>query len=160
MRLLSAKDAVTGGCIYALGDTIAALMIGEFQLYRLLGMLMLGSTLYAIEIPAYFRWLDRRYHHAGLGNAIKRMIMAAAFFNPLWIARQLLFIKIFAGYWESISLDLLILATYSFMYGLVVALPVNFLIQNCIPLMWRFFASSVFSTLMAIYFSLSGVLFV
>ena len=159
MRLLSAKDAVTGGGIYALGDTLAALITGEFQLYRLLGMLILGSTLYAIEIPAYFRWLDRRHHHAGLGNAIKRMCMAAAFFNPLWIARHLLFIELFAGYWESISWGLLMIATYSFMYCLVVALPVNYLIQNCIPLTKRFFASSVFSALMAIYFSLSGVLF-
>ena len=41
----------------------------------------------------------------------------------------------------------------------LVALPVNYLIQNYMPLTWRFFASSVFSGLLAIYFALSEVLF-
>ena len=159
MYLLSAKDSITGGVTYALGDTIAVLITGEFQFYRLLGMLMLGSTLYAIEIPAYFRWLDQRYQRSGLVNAVKRMGMTVAFFNPLWIARHLLFIKLFAGYWESISWALLTIASYSFVSCLVVALPLNYLIQNCMPLTWRFFASSVFSGLLAIYFSLSEVLF-
>ena len=159
MKLLTIKDAFYGGLIYSAGDTLATLISNDFYYPRMLAMLLLGATLYAIEIPAYFRWLDRYFNQPGYSSAIKRMFMAAAFFNPLWIARHLVFINIFSDQWHNISLHLLSIATSSFIYCLPVALPVNFLIQNSIPLSWRFFASSVFSAFMAIYFSMSEVLF-
>lgn len=156
MRLLSIEDVVTGSLIYALGDSMAALLAGEFQTMR---MLVLGGTLYAVEIPAWFRWIGRRYARPRFSDAIKRMLMAAAYFNPLWIARHLLFIRMFSEQWQTVSWDLLSIASQSFVYCLPVALPVNYLIQNHIPLAWRFFASSVFSAVMAVYFSLSEVLY-
>ncbi len=159
MRLLSVKDAIIGSLIYALGDSVAALLAGEFQTGRMLGMLVLGGTLYAIEIPAWFRWISRRYSKPGVANAMKRMLMAVAFFNPLWIARHLLFIRLLAGQGQAISWELLLIASQSFVYCLPVALPINYWIQNNIPLSWRFFASSIFSAVMAVYFSLSEVLF-
>ena len=159
MKRLSLKDAFYGGLIYCAGDTLATLISNDFYYPRMLAMLLLGATLYAIEIPSYFRWLDNYFNQPGYRNAIKRMFMAAAFFNPLWIARHLVFINLFSGQWHNISLHLLSVAISSFIYCLPVALPVNFLIQNSIPLSWRFFASSVFSAFMAIYFSMSEVLF-
>lgn len=159
MALLDKKDALYGGLIYCAGDTIATLIGSELQYSRMLGMLLLGSTLYAIEIPAYFRWLAKHFDSKGLKNALLRMLLAAAFFNPLWIARHIALIKIFSGAWQSLSLDILGIAATSFIVCLPVALPVNYLIQNHIDLSWRFFSSSVFSAFMAIYFSLSEVLF-
>lgn len=159
MKLQSLKDACYGGLIYCAGDTLATLISNDFYYPRMLAMLLLGATLYAMEIPAYFRWLDRVFNQPGYSNAIKRMFMAAAFFNPLWIARHLVFINLFSGQWHDISLQLLAIASSSFIYCLPVALPVNFMIQNIIPLSWRFFASSIFSAVMAIYFSMSEVLF-
>ena len=159
MKLLSIKNAFYGGLIYCAGDTLATLISNDFYYPRMLAMLLLGASLYAIEIPAYFHWLNRYFNQPGYINAIKRMFMATAFFNPLWIARHLVFIHLFSGQWQNISLHVLSVATSSFIYCLPVALPVNFMIQNIIPLSWRFFASSVFSALMAIYFSMSEVLF-
>ena len=159
MALWTLRDALHGGAIYCAGDSVATLMTGEFQFYRMIGMFLLGGTLYAIEIPAYFRWLARRFERLGVLNSLRRMLLAAAFFNPLWIARHLLFIKFFSGAWQTVSWDVLSVASLSFVYCLPVALPVNYLIQNHIPLDWRFFSSSLFSALMAIYFSLSEVIF-
>jgi len=158
-KYLTLKNAVPGGLIYCAGDTLATLISHDFYYPRIIAMLLLGATLYAIEIPAYFCWLDKRFNKPGYGNAVKRMMMAAAFFNPLWIARHLVFINLFSGQWDNLSISLLSVATASFFYCLPVALPVNYMIQNIIPLSWRFFASSVFSAVMAIYFAMSEVLF-
>jgi hypothetical protein len=158
-KLISLKDSIAGGLIYCAGDSATTLITDNFSYLRMLGMLLLGASLYAIEIPAYFRWLNSYFNQSGYLNALKRMFMAAAFFNPLWIARHLVFIYLFSGQWQSISLHLLYIATTSFFYCLPVALPVNFIIQNNIKLSWRFIASSVFSGFMAIYFSMSEALF-
>lgn len=159
MALLSRKDACYGGVIYCAGDTVATLINSELQYTRMLGMLLLGSTVYAIEIPAYFRWLARHFGHKDMKNALIRMSLAAAFFNPLWIARHIVFIKLFSGVWQTVSLDVLWIANSSFLFCLPVSLFANYLIQNHITLAWRFFASSIYSALMAIYFSMSEVLF-
>ncbi|WP_031433024.1 hypothetical protein [Methylomarinum vadi] len=159
MALLSVKDAFYGGLIYCSGDTIAMLIGSDYQFSRMLGMALLGSTLYAIEIPAYFRWLARRFSGRGIGQALARMLLAAAFFNPLWIARHIVFINLFSGAWRDISFAIFPLALSSFCFSLPATLPANYVIQNYIGLDWRFFASSLFSALMAIYFSLSEVLF-
>lgn len=157
--LVTIKDAFYGGLIYCAGDTIATIISNTFYYPRMLGMMILGATLYAIEIPAYFRWLNRYFDQPGYLSAVKRMFMAAVFFNPLWIVRHLVFINLFSGQWHSISLSILSVASLSFLYCLPVALPVNFLIQNSIPLSSRFIASSIFSAFMAIYFSMSEVWF-
>jgi len=159
MKLLTLKDAFYGGLIYCAGDTVATIISDTFYYPRMFGVLLLGASLYAIEIPAYFRWLNRFFDQASLLNSFKRMFMVAAFFNPLWIARHLIFISLFSGQWNSLSIDILTIASLSFIFCLPIALPVNYLIQNVIPLSWRFVVSSLFSAFMAIYFSMSEVLF-
>lgn len=159
MALVSFKDALYGGLIYCSGDTAAMLIRSEYQESRMLGMLLLGSTLYAIEIPMYFRWLAKRFSGPGLAQSLKRMLLAAAFFNPLWIARHMVFASLFSGNWKEISFAIFPLALTSFCYCLPVTLPVNYLIQNHVGLSWRYVASALFSALMAFYFSMSEVLF-
>ena len=159
MARITWKNAWVGGVVYALGDSIASLVTGDFQYQRMLGMLILGGGLLAWEIPTYFQYLERRFNQPGYMIAIKRTVLAALFFNPLWIARHMLFIKVFAGRWQEIALDILVISTQSFIYCFPVSLLVNYIIQNKVSLKWRFVVSSFYSALMAIYFALSGVFF-
>jgi len=158
-RLLSWRNVLRGGLVYATGDTLAALVLDQFQWLRLLGMLTLGATLYAAEIPAYFYWIERRYGHAGFAGAVRKTLLAQAFFNPLWIARHLACIKVFSGTWQEIDWKLLLVASNSFVHMLPVGLVMNYLIQNRVPLNWRFFASALYSALTTLYFALGEVLF-
>ncbi len=59
----------------------------------------------------------------------------------------------------SINWNLLRLGLYAFMVNVPVAFTANYAIQNRVSLKWRFFASAVFSSLMAIYYTLSQVIF-
>jgi len=51
-------NILRGAIIYSSGDLIASLLLGEFSMYRLVGMIVLGATLYALEIPNYFAWIE------------------------------------------------------------------------------------------------------
>lgn len=146
--------------IYSTGDTVAALVSGAFSWTRLLGIMFIGATVYAFEIPNYFAWIDRKVTtEAPLKRAAQRTGLAMAYFNPLWIARHLLFIKIASMDFGAIDLDLLILGTKSFVFNIPVAALANYLIQVKLPLKWRFVGSAIFSGLMAVYYALAGMLF-
>ena len=157
--LLTKRNSLHGAIIYGLGDSCAALLADEFQFSRLIGMMFLGGTLYAIEIPWYFAWIERRFEKQGMVSGIKRALMAQAFFNPLWIARHLAFIKCFSGQFATIQWNLIGIGLDSFVHIAPYALLVNYVIQNFLPYSWRFLASAVFSTLTAIYYALSEVMF-
>ena len=153
-------DIIRGLLIYASGDSIASIIQGQFIISRLLGMMIIGATIYALEIPNYFRWIDRRVPpQKGYENTLKRTALAILYFNPLWIARHLLFIKIITGTWDGISWHLLYLGLMSFLVNIPISLVANFFIQNKIKLSWRFVASAIFSALMAIYYALAELLF-
>lgn len=153
------RTALRGGLIYAGGDTIATLIGGELLIPRALGVLIVGATLYATEIPSYFRWIDRRFGRPSQWNPLKKALLAQAFFNPLWIARHLLLIRLFSARWGEIDWHLLSIGLDSFLHIVPVGLMMNYLIQNKVPLAWRFLASASYSALMAIYFALSEVWF-
>ena len=154
------EDVLRGSMIYAAGDTAAALLAGEFSVLRLLGILLIGGTVYAFEIPNYFNWIDRRVQASGgFQSALQRALLAMAYFNPLWIARHILFIKLFQGEWAQIGWGLLATGLASFLVNIPISLLANLIIQNKIPLRWRFVASAVFSALMAVYYALSAIWF-
>jgi len=160
MLKINWKDVGAGGFFFAAGDSIGTLLNNEFLYTRLVGMFVLGAGLYAWEIPTYFNYLARRFSGNNSTNALKRTLCSALFFNPLWIARHLLFIQVFSGQWQFISFtSILTLAIWSFIYCFPVSLLFNYLIQNRLALRWRFFASSIFSALTAIYFAVLGVFF-
>ena len=146
--------------IYATGDSIAAVLTQEFQLSRMIGMMLLGGTLYAIEIPCYFAWIERNFDKKGYWNRIKRALLAEAFFNPLWITRHIALIKCFSGQYAELQWNLLNIGWTSFVQIAPFAIVINYFVQNLIPFAWRFLASAIFSALMAVYYSLSEVLFV
>jgi hypothetical protein len=107
-------DIILGILIYSSGDTAASLMLSEFSIWRLLGMMFIGGTVYAFEIPNYFRWIDYRTGGLkGMQASLLRTGLAFLYFNPLWIARHLLFIQVFSGNWGGINFNLLKLGLYS-----------------------------------------------
>ena len=154
------KNILKGALIYSAGDTIAALLLGEFSWYRLLGMVLVGATFYAFEIPNYFDWIVKKTQFlTGIKATLTKTLLAIFYFNPLWIARHLLFIKLFSGQFEAIGFNLLEIAFWSFLVNIPISYIANYIIQNRFKLNWRFLGSAVFSALMAIYYALSETLF-
>nr|VFK34752.1 MAG: hypothetical protein BECKMB1821I_GA0114274_10837 [Candidatus Kentron sp. MB]VFK76924.1 MAG: hypothetical protein BECKMB1821H_GA0114242_10847 [Candidatus Kentron sp. MB] len=149
-----------GAVTYSIGDAIAALILGEFSIYRMIGIAFVGGTFYAIEIPNYFRWIDNRVPDIGdLNNSIKRLVLMAVYFNPVWVARHLLFIYLFSGNCHQIGWGLVLMGTWSSIASLPIAIPVDYMIQNKIPYHWRHFSSGIFAGVLAIYYALTEVLF-
>ncbi len=154
------SNIVRGSIIYAVGDTAAALLSDEFSLLRLGGILFIGATIYALEIPNYFNWIDKKVSHThSFKSKITRASLAMFYFNPLWIARHILFIKLFMGQYDQISWGLLSVGALSFLVNIPLSLGANYLIQNKIALQHRFIASAIFSGFMAVYYSLSAIWF-
>ena len=79
-------------------------------------MVIIGATIYAFEIPNYFDWIVKKTKDLkGLKATLTKTGLAIAYFNPLWIARHLLFIKLFSGQFEAIGWNLLEIAFWSFL---------------------------------------------
>ncbi len=148
-------NALRGGITYGLGDTVAALLLGQFSWLRLLGIVFVGATLYAWEVPVAFRWIARVVHGKPY-RAVRSVLLAMVYFNPLWIARHLLIINALSGLWSAIGWGLLLTAWKSFVGNLPIPLAANYVIQNRIPLKHRFLVSSCFSALMVVYYALSA----
>jgi len=123
-------------------------------------MILIGATLYAFEIPNYFNWIVKKTTKlSGVRLTLTKTVLAIAFFNPLWIARHLFFIKLFSGNLNGINMNLLEIAFWSFLVNIPISFITNYIIQNKIYLNWRFLASAIFSALMAIYYALSETIF-
>tara|TARA_R110002072_G_scaffold290921_1_gene458787 strand:- start:7388 stop:7876 length:489 start_codon:yes stop_codon:yes gene_type:complete len=161
MRLEYKINNITkGGFIYAAGDVIAALISDNFSMTRLLGIFLIGATVYAFEIPNYFKWIDQKVKDTGkIKDSINRALIATLYFNPLWIARHILFIKLVSGDFDTIGWGLISMGITSFVINIPVSLIANHIIMNKIVLKHRFLASSIFSGIMAVYYSLSAVWF-
>lgn len=154
------QNILKGAAIYSIGDTVAAMLLDEFSVGRLLGMMLIGALVYSFEIPNYFAWIDKKTNaFRGIKKTLVRTGLAIAYFNPLWIFRHLAFIKLFSGNYTQINTSLFVVAFWSFLVNIPISLVANFLIQNKIKLDWRFVASAIFSGLMAIYYALSETLF-
>ena len=168
-KLYSGKNIITGMLIYGVGDTIAALLAGEFVLSRLLGMSFVGALIYSVEIPHYFRWVEKRTAKgvdievsrlgselflSSIPRSLFKTFLALLYFNPLWIMRHFLFIALFTGEIHSIFFSLFSIALNSFLIAIPVTITANFIIQNIIELKHRFIASALFSCAMAIYYPL------
>ncbi|MBN2571710.1 MAG: hypothetical protein JXA68_06245 [Ignavibacteriales bacterium] len=159
---ITKKDIFNGLFIYSIGDIIASLIINQFFISRLLGICFIGAFLYAVEIPNYFRWIDR-YSSAQdtkpFKKSLQRTGLALLYFNPLWISRHLLFINLFSQDWNNITWNLLSIGLKSFLVNIPISFIANYLIQNKISYKYRFISSAIFSSLMAIYYALSHIIF-
>ncbi|TAE29098.1 MAG: hypothetical protein EAZ92_07165 [Candidatus Kapaibacterium sp.] len=154
------ENILNGAVVYALGEVVAMLILGKFMWLKILGMFIVGGTLYALEIPAYFAWLNRKTAQInGLRGQLLRALLSWLFFNPLWVARHMALGLIFSGAWAGISSGLFASASSAFLWSAPVSLSGNFVIQNFVPLRHRFLASGIFSGLHAVYYALSAVWF-
>ncbi|MCX6735978.1 MAG: hypothetical protein NTZ13_02745 [Candidatus Parcubacteria bacterium] len=155
------RNIISGIFIYAIGDTIATLINGNISMSRILGMAILGGTIYALEVPNWFLLIDKwtKRYEPGFKKIAARTALAMGYFNPLWIARHLLFINLFTGQWASVSWALLPIAGMSFLTNIPLSILGNYVIQNKVPLEWRYIASSIFSSLMAIMYAMGAVWF-
>ena len=122
--------------------------------------MIVGATVYAFEIPNYFDWIVKKTAHLkGIKATLSKTAFAILYFNPLWIARHLLFIKLFSDQFETIGWNLLEIAFWSFLANILISFIANYIIQNRFKLKWRFLGSAIFSAIMAIYYALSEALF-
>lgn len=155
------NDILWGGIILALSDGFAAYLTGNFSIIRFLGLLVIGSTLYAIEIPTFFAWLEKytKANFTGIKRKLLKTIAVVIFFNPLWLFRHFAFIDILTGQFDLINLHLLQTASISYLINIPFSIIGNYIIQNAISLKWRFISSSIYSAIMIIYFALSQVYF-
>lgn len=154
------QNILKGAIIYSSGDTIAALLLNEFSIYRLLGIILIGATIYAFEIPNYFTWIDKKTAQlSGIKKTLFKTSLAILYFNPLWIFRHLAFIKLFSGNYIDINSHLLEIAFLSFLVNIPISIIANYIIQNKMKIDWRFLASAIFSAIMAIYYALSEIIF-
>ncbi len=155
------RDVLCGLVIYAAGDTVATLILGTFDPFRMLGMMLVGATVYAYEIPNYCERIEICSDQVcgRFRSALSKTGLALLYFNPLWIARHLLFIQIFSGNWSDVSVSILMTALISWLVNIPLSITGNAVIQLAIPLKWRFLGSAVFSGLLAVYYALSGVWF-
>jgi hypothetical protein len=154
------QNIIKGALIYSAGDSIAAILLDEFTIFRLLGMILVGATIYAFEIPNYFNWIDKKTTNlSGVKKTLAKTGLAIAYFNPIWIFRHLAFIKLFSGNFNDVNFNLLQIAGISFLVNIPVSFIANYGIQNKIKLDWRLIASAIFSAIMAIYYALSETIF-
>ncbi len=157
MKLIYTKQNIIRGIfIYSIGDTIATLIQGEFIPLRVLGMVLLGGTIYAFEIPNYFMWIEKKVTHLNHPKIIKTAL-ALCYFNPIWIARHQFFIRLFSS--EKVGLFIFNIAFKSYLGALPLSIIGNFIIQNLLPVKYRFAGSATFSSFLAIYYALSAVYF-
>ncbi|AUC75194.1 hypothetical protein CW732_05690 [Olleya sp. Bg11-27] len=154
------QNILKGALIYSAGDTIAALIVDEFYWHRLLGMAFVGATFYAFEIPNYFDWIVKKTKDLkGARAVLSKTGLAIAYFNPLWVARHLLFIKLFSAQFNAIGFNLIQIAFWSFLVNIPISFLANYLIQNRFKLKWRFLGSAIYSAIMAIYYALGETIF-
>jgi hypothetical protein len=167
--IFTKQDIVKGAIVYTLGDTIATLILGEFNWVRFFGIMFIGATLYAFEVPNYFKWIEEKTKNLlGTKRTMAKTFLAITFFNPLWIARHIFFIKLFTGQLAFLNQNnpnaltmasLWHIALQSFLAGAIISFIANYIIQNKIKLEGRFLASAIFSGLMAIFYAFSETLF-
>jgi hypothetical protein len=157
--IFSKENIIRGALIYAAGDSAAALIMDDFSLMRLAGILFLGGIVYAFEIPNYLFWINKHFHNEKKFTKITAAFLFTLYFNPLWIARHLFILNLFQGNFESLNFQLISIGTGSFIASIFWVLPANYIITNVIKYRYRFTISAIFSGLMAVYYALSETLF-
>lgn len=152
------ENIIKGALVYSLFDAIAAIILNEFSILRFVGIMIVGGTVYAMEIPNYFAWIEKKSEKFPVSKRpYVKTLYALAYFNPLWIARHLAIIE-WLNHGE-ITLQIFDVAYKSFLFNIPVSFLANFMIQNLIHLRYRYLASAIFSGLMAVYYAFSKVMF-
>lgn len=171
-----------GWCLYPLGDLIGQLLLGKFNLHRLLAMVLMGGLIYSHEIPFWFKWLDgikckrsqsssaklllRESEDGELSlNWLGRTLGAVLYFNPLWIARHVALINLATNDFhltlplEVALIEFLKIGVKSFVFNLPISMTGNFIIQQKLPLKYRFAGSATLSGILSVAYGVEYFLF-
>ncbi|MCB1583866.1 MAG: hypothetical protein R3E90_00735 [Marinicella sp.] len=156
--IVKKSESIKGALVFGLFDAIAAYILGEFSIIRLLGMSLMGATFYATEIPSFFAWIEHKSQSMKAWHGkLYKTLMTAVYFNPLWVARHMCLIYLLNR--QSFGWEVMNTAWLSFWYGLPVSLLANYVIQNHIVMKYRFLASAIFSGCMVVFYAVSAVYF-
>lgn len=177
-------DMVRGFFVYGVGDLIAQIILGQTGYIRTIGIGLIGATIYALEIPLWFRIIENTFCSATdkirtcqlfkepnqnnqcLLNYRGRTLMALSYFNPLWIARHMFFIGLLNAINNStlfnspfhIYLSLLYIACKSFIINIPITIIGNYIVQNKLSMKYRLTGSAILSSICAIWYALSKVI--
>jgi hypothetical protein len=170
---------IIGFTVYPAGDLLAQLITGSVSFPRLAVLALVGGLLYRFEVPWWFRKLDQidfseevtarrrwlrffvrdpeRDRHL---NWLGRTAGAILYFNPIWIARHMFFIRLGSDPaslvpFAPVAATLCLLGLKSFLVNLPISFAGNYIIQMRLPLRWRFLGSSIFSGLLAAAYALA-----
>lgn len=137
-----------------MADLLVQLSMHEFNAMRLVTVALAGGLVYRREIPTWFLQLDLA-NLSGVGRTIGSLV----YFNPLWIARHMLFIKIATSSWAEITSGALVFVALligikSFLLNLPLSFAGNYIIQTKLPVDIRYLGSIVLSGLLAIIYAM------
>lgn len=171
-----------GWVLYPMGDLIGQLITGEFSITRTIVIMILGGTFYRIEIPYWFHKLETftiadetvkkhpalemlttRVQHNYL-NWLGKTLGATAYFNPLWMARHMLFITCATTPlsqidWGNTLLHCLRTGSISFLTNLPITFGANYFIQAHLPLKRRFLGSALLTMTLTIKYAVEYRIF-
>lgn len=166
------RNRIVGWTIYALGDLVAQIITGDIELRRMVVLAFAGGMIYRFEVPWWFEELDSFeagplwrerfrffFNDDGSLNALGRTLGSMLYFNPLWIARHMLFIRLavdpqsVAHFGRTLA-EVLALGAKSFIVNLPISLIGTYNVQMHVPLSWRFVAGSGLSAVLAIAYAL------
>lgn len=154
------RNVVVGLLIYAAGDSIAMLILGKFAFARMFALMGIGVFIYSAEIPPYFKWLSKTFEaKVGVRWALLKAACSMAFFNPLWVARHYSLIALCSGAWGEISWLMLFLGLKSFFTFSLISFLGNYIVQNVLPLNWRYAGSATLSATMGVCYAVGQALF-
>jgi len=164
-----------GWFLYPAGDLLGQSILGHVNVYRLIAIALIGGLLYRLEVPAWFRFLDHfriwRPDSALLRpflcsterparlNWLGRTIGAMLYFNPLWVARHLMVIMLATTSLPELNASTALAAALSmglksFLTNLPLSVLGNYLVQQQVPLKYRFLASATLSGIFAAVYAI------
>ncbi|EKE02669.1 MAG: hypothetical protein ACD_20C00347G0006 [uncultured bacterium] len=162
--------------LYPIGDGLGQLISQEFHPYRVLAITIAALLFYQWEIPLWFKLLDNfkiqqgqlknsfnfkiLLNENGKLNWLGKTIGAISYFNPIWIARHMFILTlgttplILINAQSAIS-NSLILGLKSFIVNLPLSFIGNYVVQNKLPLNYRFLGSVILTCLFTISYALA-----
>ncbi len=178
------RNILEGCLVYGLGDLLAQIILGTPSIIRTIGVGFIGGTVYALEVPLWFRMIEGTFCHAT--DKIRacqlfkepnqenicyldykgRTLMAMSYFNPVWIARHMFFLSLLNAMSADIAfispfrvfLHLIPVAVKSFLICIPITVIGNFVVQNRIKMKYRLIGSAVLSAICVFWFAISKVL--
>jgi hypothetical protein len=178
------RNILEGFLVYGLGDLVAQIILGRPSIIRTLGVGFIGGSVYALEVPLWFRLIEGTFCHAS--DKIRacqmftepnnenicyldykgRTLMAMSYFNPIWITRHMFFLSLlnaisFGTLFSSpfrVFLHLIPVASKSFLISIPITVIGNYIVQNRISMRFRLIASAILSAICVFWFALSKVL--